>query len=253
MSDRACLLECCAVARAYQTSSGMVEALTPVSFVVPQGGTVAIIGPSGSGKSTLLGLLAGLDRPTAGDVLFQGRSHASMGQAHLIAHRRKNVGFLFQYSNLVAGLNVQDNVAIPLWLNGWRAADVGDRVRELLARLGLEELRLRLPSQLSGGEMQRVALCRAVAHRPPLVVADEPTGSLDRANADRVAELLADLNDKEGCAVVVATHNLALAERMDSIVDLTPRSPSGEAPAGERGAAERGAGERVAAEGRVTA
>lgn len=214
------VLECRAASKVYRTPAGSVEALRPVSFDLCRGQTVAVVGPSGSGKSTLLGLLAGLERPTAGDIVFNGTPYSRLGRAGLIAHRRRNVGFVFQTWNLVVGLNVEDNIALPLWLNAWPARKIGRRVDELLGRLDLAPLRKRLPRQLSGGEAQRVALARAVAHRPALLLADEPTGNLDRLNADRVADLIVALAAEDGCAAVVATHNRSLAERFAGVVDL---------------------------------
>lgn len=220
MSENRAILDCRAVSKTYDLPSGKVQALEPVSFAISAGTTIAVVGPSGSGKSTLLGLLGGLDRPSSGEIVFMGRPYSEMKPLQLVECRRKHIGFVFQESNLVGGLSVYDNVAMPLWLNGWRGPEITNRVDTLLETLGLTKLRNRFPRHLSGGEAQRVALCRAVAHHPCLLLADEPTGSLDHSNGEAVGSLLMTLAASENCAVVVATHNTNLADKLSRLLDL---------------------------------
>jgi len=220
VKDRDALIWCQAVTRRFQTGHDTVEALPPTDLSISPGSTGAIIGPSGSGKSTLLSLMGGLDRPSDGEVVFLGKPYSKLSQPQLITHRRKHIGFVFQTANLVKGMTVKDNISLPLWLNGWTDNEVGERVQELCERLGIGHLHTRRPNQLSTGEKQRVALAWAVAHRPRLVLADEPTGNLDYRNADQVFELLLSLVEENQCAVVVATHDLRLADQMQQVVSL---------------------------------
>jgi len=218
-------LTCRGVGKTFPGPSEPVRALPPVSFTLMRGKTLALVGPSGSGKTTLLSLLGGLDRPSEGQIVFAGRSYSDMSHTQLIAFRRREVGFVFQSGNLVGGFSLWDNIAMPLWLNGWHRREVKTRVDALVQRLGLEKLRRRMPSRLSAGEVQRTALGRALAHRPALLLADEPTGNLDHRRAKTVTDLLLELAQDEGCAVVVATHDLNLAAKFDGVLDLSSPEP----------------------------
>ncbi|MEW6309270.1 MAG: ABC transporter ATP-binding protein [Bacillota bacterium] len=218
------ILECRSVTRTYRTPSGDICALPSTSLAVQEGGSLALVGPSGSGKSTLLSLVAGLERPTTGDVWFKGAPYSGLSMAGLLKHRRKHIGLLTQNPIFIRGLSLWDNIAIPLRLNGWAEQSIRVRLSDLLARLGIADLRWRQPSKVSGGELQRAALARAIAHRPALVLADEPTGSLDQANRNAAAELMIEVARETGCALVVATHDVAVADRMQQVVRLAQES-----------------------------
>jgi len=195
-----------------------VTILDGVSLDVAAHETVAVTGPSGSGKSTLLGLIAGLDRPTAGSIVLDGVEITSLDENELARLRRDHVGFVFQSYHLIPTLTAIENVAMPLELAG-RPHRL-ERARELLDAVGLADRADHYPSQLSGGEQQRVAIARALALRPPLVLADEPTGNLDSATGAQVIELLLALNREHGSTLVLVTHDEALAGRGQRIVAL---------------------------------
>lgn len=192
---------------------GDLTLLDDVSLDVHAGESAAILGPSGSGKSTLLGLLAGLDRPTTGQVRLQDQNLNELDEDELAALRGRWCGFVFQSFHLVHDLTALENVMLPLELKGDRAAR--DSAARWLDRVGLDRRRNHFPNQLSGGEQQRVALARAFAVEPALLFADEPTGSLDHANGRHVSELLFELNRDEGTALVLVTHDEELAGRCD--------------------------------------
>lgn len=187
--------------------------LADVDLEVAPGESVAILGASGSGKSTLLGLLAGLDRPTEGEVFVEGQSLAELDEDGLARMRRGQVGFVFQSFHLLPNLTALENVRVPLELIGFEGAR--EQSEELLAAVGLAERMHHYPSQLSGGEMQRVALARAFGPRPRLILADEPTGNLDAATGERVLDLLFNLREEKGTSLVLVTHDPALAARAD--------------------------------------
>ncbi|MGW3321608.1 ABC transporter ATP-binding protein [Streptomyces virginiae] len=186
-------------------------ALAGISLQVRPGEALAVLGPSGSGKSTLLNLIAGLDRPTAGGVTVDGVRVDTLNETASALHRRARIGMIFQFFNLLDDLTVADNVLLPAQLAGMPRARAADRAAELLARLGIERHARAYPGRLSGGERQRVAVARALMNRPPLLLADEPTGALDSASGADVRELLRGLN-ADGQTIVLVTHDLALAE-----------------------------------------
>jgi putative ABC transport system ATP-binding protein len=190
--------------------SGELVILKNVTLDVVAGESVAILGASGSGKSTLLGLLAGLDEPTSGEIVLAGQSLASMNEDGRARLRAGNVGFVFQSFQLLPGLSALENVMLPLELLGRPAQDAA---RDALARVGLSERLRHYPHQLSGGEQQRVAIARAFVARPAVLFADEPTGNLDENSGNQVTELLFSLNAEEGAALVLVTHDPALAAR----------------------------------------
>ena len=192
-------------------ASGELEILKGINLEIKSGETAAIIGASGSGKSTLLGLLAGLDAPTIGDVWIDGTSLAGLDEDGRAALRGRDVGFVFQSFQLLPALTALENVMLPLELQG--DGEAGSRAAGFLERVGLADRAHHYPRQLSGGEQQRVAIARAFAGAPRLLFADEPTGNLDRATGERVADLLFDLNREEGTTLVLVTHDLRLAER----------------------------------------
>jgi putative ABC transport system ATP-binding protein len=192
--------------------------LDDVDLTVAPGEFLAVLGPSGSGKSTLLALMAGLDRPTAGEVLIDGFPIQGLSEDQLALMRRHKVGFVFQSFQLLGNLTARENVLLPAELLG--QADPARRADELLAAVGLEERGHHYPSQLSGGEQQRVALARAFAARPPILLADEPTGNLDGATGRRVLELLTDLRRHEGTTLVLVTHDPAVGALADRLIHL---------------------------------
>ncbi len=195
-----------------------VTILDDITLDIPDKQRVAIIGPSGSGKSTLLGLIAGLDRPTAGSIRLDGREITSMSERAMARFRREKIGYIFQSFHLIPTLTALENVAVPLELNG--DAQAKKRAAELLAAVGLEERQSHYPAQLSGGEQQRVAVARAFACRPPILLADEPTGNLDSAAGQQVIDLLLGLHRDHGATLVFVTHDPMLASYMERIVGL---------------------------------
>jgi lipoprotein-releasing system ATP-binding protein len=208
------------VSRIYGSGAAAVRALDGITLRIERGELVAVTGASGSGKSTLLQLLGGLDRPTSGSIEFEGRELGRLGDDELTLLRLERIGFVFQQFNLIPTLSAQENVEVAIAPTGAAAPRRVARARELLARVGLCPRADHLPSQLSGGEQQRVAVARALANRPALVLADEPTGNLDEATADVVFGQFLRLVRGEGSAALVATHNERLAARMDRVLRL---------------------------------
>ena len=203
-----------------QLSSGgrPVDVLTDVSLEVPAGQFLAVSGPSGSGKSTLLGLIAGLDRPSAGRITVAGVEVTALGEDDLARFRLDAIGYVFQSFHLIPTLTALENVAVPLELAG--EADAMARARALLASVGLAERAGHYPVQLSGGEQQRVAVARAISRRPRVLLADEPTGNLDSATGDQIIALLLGLNRDLASTLVLVTHDAALAAHADRVVTL---------------------------------
>ncbi|MET7455382.1 ABC transporter ATP-binding protein [Streptomyces sp. NPDC005574] len=195
---------------------GPSQAVRGASLVLRRGETAAITGPSGSGKSSLLYCLAGVLPVVAGEVRFEGSSLGDLGDEELSALRRSRFGFVFQYGELLPELTVEENAALPLRLAGQRKPAALAAAGEVLGRLGLADLRTRRPSQVSGGQSQRVAVARALVHRPAVVFADEPTGSLDSANATAVLEEFLTLARSQGTAVVLVTHDADVAAKADT-------------------------------------
>jgi putative ABC transport system ATP-binding protein len=195
-----------------------VTVLADVSLEVPPGQFLAIAGPSGSGKSTLLGLIAGLDQPSAGRIEVAGVDVTALDEDGLARFRRDHVGYVFQSFHLLPTLTAQENVAVPLELAG--EADAAPRAAALLAEVGLADRAHHYPVQLSGGEQQRVAVARAMARRPALLLADEPTGNLDSATGKQIIELLVGLNRRLGSTLVLVTHDAALAAHADRVITL---------------------------------
>ena len=202
------------------TGTHRVEILRGVDFDVPKGQFVAIMGASGSGKSTLLGLLAGLDSPTAGSVVIDGTEITGLSEDKLAVVRGRKIGFVFQSYQLIPTLTAEENVLLPHELTGGDVKVGTKRARELLESVGLSDRMDHYPVQLSGGEQQRVALARAFMVKPPILMADEPTGNLDSVNGAHVLELLITLNRREGTTLVLVTHDRALTEHCDRVVTL---------------------------------
>ena len=205
-----------------------VNVLSDISLEVAARQFLAIAGPSGSGKSTLLGLIAGLDRPTAGRITVGGVEVTRLGEDALARFRLNTIGYIFQSFHLIPTLTALENVAVPLELAGER--DALRRARELLAEVGLAERAHHYPVQLSGGEQQRVAVARAVSRRPPVLLADEPTGNLDSATGKQIIDLLLALNRNLGSTLILVTHDAALAAHADRLVLLRDGRLVGDEP-----------------------
>jgi len=210
-----------ALRKSIRNGSRTVDILKGIDFGIPRGQFAAIMGSSGSGKSTLLGLLAGLDTPTSGDVSLNGVSISYLAEDKLAQVRGKTIGFVFQSYQLIPTLTAFENVLLPYELNADGSKGDGlARARQLLASVGLDDRLDHYPVQLSGGEQQRVALARAFVLRPPIVLADEPTGNLDTVNGEAVLELLLNLNKTEGTTLVLVTHDPVLATYADRRIVL---------------------------------
>ncbi len=202
----------------YGSGDTAVTALDRVSLTVEQGEFVAVMGPSGCGKSTLLNLVGGLDRPTSGEVLIDGTDIASMSDQAITELRRRRLGFVFQFFNLIPVLTTSENAALPLTLDGVKPAEARDRAQDWLRKVGLGDKLASRPDQLSGGQQQRVAVARALVTDPALVLADEPTGNLDSKSADDIANLLKQAAEEWGRAIVMVTHDLSIASHARRIV-----------------------------------
>jgi putative ABC transport system ATP-binding protein len=213
------LLEARNLAKTYDTGGAKVLALRGVDLAVERGEFVAIMGPSGCGKSTLLNLLAGLDRPTAGEVRLDGERIDQLTETELALLRRRRIGFVFQFFNLMPTLSAVENVELPLLLVGRRRKDARRSATELLTELGIGDKHAAAPVQLSGGQQQRVALARALANDPDIVLGDEPTGNLDSAAAREVLGLLRDARDR-GQTVLLVTHDARVAAAADRVITL---------------------------------
>jgi putative ABC transport system ATP-binding protein len=207
-----------------------VTILDDVSLDIPTKQMVAIVGPSGSGKSTLLGLIAGLDKPTSGSIFLDGVDITGLSEREVTRYRRQKIGYIFQSFHLIPTLTALENVAVPLDLNGDPAAR--GRAQELLTAVGLRDRSDHYPVQLSGGEQQRVAVARAFACRPPILLADEPTGNLDSVTGRQVIDLLLGLNRDHGSSLVLVTHDAALASHAERIVSLHDGRIESDQPSG---------------------
>jgi putative ABC transport system ATP-binding protein len=213
------VVEARGLSKQYGTGASQVSALRAINLVVERGEFVAIMGPSGCGKSTLLNLLAGLDRPTEGEVWLDGKRIDELSEADLARLRRRKVGFVFQSFNLIPTLTAGENVELPLRLAGRRRRDARRTAARLLADLGVDNRRTTAPAVLSGGEQQRVALARAIANEPDVVFADEPTGNLDSAAARDVLGLLRRVRER-GQTLLVVTHDARVAAAADRVITL---------------------------------
>jgi len=219
------MLELIHVAKKYDSPGDKqgLSVLKDITLKVEQGRSLVIVGPSGSGKSTLLNIMGALDIPSSGQVLFDGQDLASMSEPELAVIRNKQIGFVFQLHHLLPQCTVLENVLVPTLADKKRHSmkDVSNRAAQLLERVGLKEFLLYRPGELSGGQRQRVAVVRALINNPKLLLADEPTGSLDKDSSENIADLLVELNRSEKVALVVVTHSLSLAERMGRVMELS--------------------------------
>jgi putative ABC transport system ATP-binding protein len=213
------VLEARSLAKTYDTGGAKVLALRGVDLAIERGEFVAIMGPSGCGKSTLLNLLAGLDRPTAGEVRLDGERIDELNETELARLRRRKIGFVFQFFNLMPTLSAVENVELPLLLVGRRRKDARRSANELLSGLGIGDKHAAAPIQLSGGQQQRVALARALANTPDIVLGDEPTGNLDSASTREVLGLLHGARDR-GQTLLLVTHDARVAAAADRVVTL---------------------------------
>jgi putative ABC transport system ATP-binding protein len=208
------------VRKQYRLGQVTVEALAGVDFAVNEGEFVAIMGPSGSGKSTLLHLLGGLDQPTDGEVTLAGKRLSVLKDDAITLVRRRNVGFIFQFYNLVPTLTAEENIALPLIIDGKRVSQHQPRIDQLLNLVGIADRRHHKPDQLSGGQQQRVAIARAFVTQPSIVLADEPTGNLDSKSGDEVLTLLRRSCDEFGQTIIMVTHDPKAASYADRVVFL---------------------------------
>jgi putative ABC transport system ATP-binding protein len=204
--------------KSYGKGEAQIDALKNVSLTIEQGETVAVVGPSGSGKSTLLHLLGGVDRPTSGRVYVNGEDIYALNEKQLAIFRRRNAGFIFQSYNLIPVLTAEENMLLPLLLDNRRAER--DYLEELLKLLGLEDRRHHLPGELSGGQQQRVSIGRALAYKPSIILADEPTGNLDSRNGREIMELLKISARKYHQTLIIITHDANIASQADRIIGI---------------------------------
>ncbi len=218
------MLELVHVAKTYPSPGDEEDAcvLKDIDLKVEAGESLVIVGPSGSGKSTLLNIIGALDRPTQGQVLLDGRDLAALDEMELARVRNKQIGFVFQLHHLLPQCTVLENVLIPTLADSDRPAakEIHYRARDLLGRVELEDFLLHRPGELSGGQRQRVAVVRALINKPKLLLADEPTGSLDRDASRNIGDLLTELNHSEQVTLIVVTHSLTLAEHMGKVMEL---------------------------------
>jgi putative ABC transport system ATP-binding protein len=206
------------LSKIYGSGENEVRALDGVSFSVEKGQFLAIIGPSGSGKSTLLHILGGVDRPTSGKVFLEGQDVFEQDENHLAIFRRRQVGLIYQFYNLIPVLNVRDNITLPVLLDGRKVDE--ERLSELIRELNLSDRENHLPNQLSGGQQQRVSIGRALMNAPALLLADEPTGNLDSRNSQEIVALLKKANRQYAQTLIVITHDENIALQADRIISL---------------------------------
>ena len=214
------IIETIEVGRKYELGSEEVVAVKDVNLEVYSGQFIAIVGRSGSGKTTLLNLIAGLDQATSGQVLFEGKDLAEMNEKELTQIRRNKIGFVFQSFGLLPLLSAYENVELPLRISGIKAGEREERAKAGLEMVGLTSRANHRPYELSGGEQQRVAIARAVVSRPPLIIADEPTGELDSNNARSIFALFREMVEEQGISVVAATHDSTLLAMADSVKEM---------------------------------
>ena len=202
----------------YGKGENEVRALDDVSFSVNKGEFIAVIGPSGSGKSTLLHILGGVDRPTSGRVLMDGKDVYAQNEEQLAIFRRRQVGLIYQFYNLIPVLNVTENITLPVLMDGQKVNR--DRLKELITTLGLNGRENHLPNQLSGGQQQRVSIGRAIVKNPDILLCDEPTGALDYKTSKEILRLIEEVNQKYGNTIIMVTHNEAIKQMADHVIKL---------------------------------
>lgn len=225
------LLSLRGVTKEYSSGETAIRVLDGIDLNIDGGEFVAIKGPSGAGKSTLLHIAAGLSDPSSGRVAFDGRSLDELSKREFVQVRRERFGFVFQFFNLVPGLDVQDNVALPLLFGGVKRRQAAERAAELIEAVGLQHRARHATGLLSGGEMQRTAVARALAARPQVVFADEPTGNLDSHNGEKILDLLTKLCSDHGTALMMVTHDEDIARRADRVVEVRDGQIASNTPA----------------------
>jgi putative ABC transport system ATP-binding protein len=208
------------VSKVYDTAAARITALEQLSWEVGAGEAVALMGPSGCGKTTILNLLGGMDRPTGGDIWVNGANVASMSERQLEQYRLRQVGFVFQFFNLIPSLSAVENLELPMLIAGRPAEERRARAEALLETVGLRQKGFKRPEELSGGEQQRVAVCLALVNDPPLVLADEPTGNLDSGNAKIISGMLVDLAKERGKTVIIASHDPKVVETFPRVFHM---------------------------------
>lgn len=210
------ILKCEHLTKVYGSGNTSIKALDDVSFSVEKGEFVSIVGPSGSGKSTLLHILGGVDKPTSGTVTISGTDMHTLNEDKLAIFRRRQIGLIYQFYNLLPVLNVEENILLPYLLDGRKLEQ--ERLDQMIEMLGLSERRNNLPSQLSGGQQQRVSIGRALYHHPAIVLADEPTGNLDRKTGSEIISLLRESNQKQKQTLILITHDESIALQADRMI-----------------------------------
>jgi len=206
--------------RSYEIGGHRIEVLKGLELSVSKQNTIAVVGASGVGKSTLLHILGTLDHPTRGEVLFEGRNIFQLGPAELARFRNREVGFVFQFHHLLPEFNALENTMMPVLIDRGGKAEARTRAEEILTRLGLQDRLTHRIGELSGGEQQRVAIARALVQAPKLVLADEPTGNLDRKTGEQILKLFMDLNREQGITLIMVTHNLELAGQFQRVIEI---------------------------------
>lgn len=214
------MIEAHNLTKTFQHEGTTVTALEDVTFKLEEGSSMAICGVSGAGKSTLLNLLGGLDRMTAGKVIIHGQDILALSEKQEAKFRRQNLGFIFQFHHLLNDFTILENVMMPLLINKSNKSDSKNKAQEILKRVGIIDRSDHYPKELSGGEQQRAAIARALVHRPKIILADEPTGNLDDSNGQKVFELLCELNRDLGATLIIVTHSLNFAKKLNHILTL---------------------------------
>ena len=222
------MIRCIDVRKVYRQGNNEIIALDGVSLDIAKGQFAVIMGPSGSGKSTLLHLIGGLDRPTSGELLVDQRLVGQMADDEVTLFRRTRIGFIFQFFNLLPTLSALENVTLPFVLDGRSKAEAEQKAKTLLDRVGLENRKDHLPEEMSGGEIQRIAVARALAFDPPILLADEPTGNLDSKTGGSILSLLRDINREAACTIVMVTHSQEAARYGDRTIFFRDGKVEGE-------------------------
>jgi putative ABC transport system ATP-binding protein len=219
-SGRAVMARLDKVSKIYDTAAARVTALEHMSWEIGRGEAVALMGPSGCGKTTVLNLLGGMDRPSSGSIWVDGDDLVALSERQLEAYRLRKVGFVFQFFNLIPSLSALENLELPMLIAGIPADERRRRAETLLAKVGLKEKGYKRPEELSGGEQQRVAVCLALVNDPPIILADEPTGNLDSANAKSIADLLVGLAAQDGKTVLIASHDPTVVQAFPRVFQM---------------------------------
>ncbi|MGA3599797.1 ABC transporter ATP-binding protein [Lysinibacillus agricola] len=204
--------------KSFEQGNQKIEVLKGIDLSIKEGEFIAIMGPSGSGKSTLLQLLGGLDTPSSGQVKIQGKDFSGLTEKQRTIVRRKNIGFIFQNYQLLPTLTVEENIGFPLHTDGWKDKNIKEKIRNIIKEVGLEGFEKKPPNLLSGGQQQRVSIARALIHEPKILLADEPTGNLDRKRAKEILDLLAKFNKQRKQSIIMITHDIFAAGYADKII-----------------------------------